>query len=393
LLATEIHRLEARLWRLVRPEGPRPRPRNVLCLELSEMGSVVLADPALRRLRDGLGARVHFAIFARNRESLKICGTVDEADVFTVREGSLFSLALDTVRLLRWARARNIDTVIDMELFSRYAALLTGLCGAANRVGFHAFHNEGLYRGEMLTHRVWCNPHIHIAKNYLALVEALASAEAQVPYAKVAIPDSAIELLRPEIPEAARREMLDRVRALGPPFEPEPGKIALMNPNAGDLLPIRRWEPANFRAVIRNLLDEFPDRLVLVTGSASERPQAQALCDAVADPRCLNFAGQCRLAELPALYSLCRLMLTNDSGPAHFASVTEMRVFVLFGPETPKLYGPLGNGRALFAGLACSPCVSAANHRKSPCTDNKCLQALTPERVWDALRPSLAGDE
>ena len=47
------------------------------------------------------------------------------------------------------AALRNgIDTVIDLELFSRFTALLTGLSGADRRVGFHRFHNEGLYRGE-----------------------------------------------------------------------------------------------------------------------------------------------------------------------------------------------------------------------------------------------------
>ncbi|HFQ88757.1 MAG TPA: hypothetical protein ENK27_01660, partial [Desulfobulbus sp.] len=40
-------------------------------------------------------------------------------------------------------------------------------------------------------------------------------------------------------------------------------------------------------------------------------------------------------------------------------------------------------------GLACSPCVSAANHRKTPCTDNRCLQAITVDQVFAAIRPVL----
>src|SRR5262249_43816885 len=56
-------------------------------------------------------------------------------------------------------------------------------------------------------------------------------------------------------------------------------------------------------------------------------------------------------------------MITNDSGPAHFASITEMPTFVLFGPETPQFYGPLGQTTPIYAGLACSPCVAATNHR------------------------------
>ena len=51
-----------------------------------------------------------------------------------------------------WCVEKKIDTVIDLELFSRFTALLSALCGAGNRVGFYKFHHEGLYCGEFLTH-------------------------------------------------------------------------------------------------------------------------------------------------------------------------------------------------------------------------------------------------
>jgi hypothetical protein len=66
-----------------------------------------------------------------------------------------------------------------------------------------------------------------------------------------------------------------------------------------------------------------------------------------------------------------------------------MPVFVLFGPETPAAYGPLGAATPIYAGLACSPCVTAANHRKSSCNDNVCLQLITSEQVFQVLKPAL----
>jgi ADP-heptose:LPS heptosyltransferase len=81
--------------------------------------------------------------------------------------------------------------------------------------------------------------------------------------------------------------------------------------------------------------------------------------------------------------------LSNDSGPGHFSAVTDLPTFVIFGPETPKLYGSLGNSTPIYAGLACSPCVSAANHRKTPCHDNVCIQVITPDQVFGILRPVL----
>jgi ADP-heptose:LPS heptosyltransferase len=78
-------------------------------------------------------------------------------------------------------------------------------------------------------------------------------------------------------------------------------------------------------------------------------------------------------------------MVSNDSGPAHFAAACGLPTIVLFGPETPHLYRPLGNSTALYAGLACSPCVSASNHRKSACNDNVCMRAISVEQVFKAV--------
>ena len=100
--------------------------------------------------------------------------------------------------------------------------------------------------------------------------------------------------------------------------------------------------------------------------------------------------GAVKLEQLPILYSIATLMVTNDSGPGHFSSITPLPTFVLFGPETPALYGSLGNSTPIFAGLACSPCVSAANHRKTPCIDNKCLQAISVKEVFETIWPVLS---
>ncbi len=359
-------------------------PRNVLFIELSEMGSTILADPAMKKAKALWNAELFFVIFADNRGSLDFLKTIPDGNIFTLRVDSLWHLGLDTLKFLLWCRRRKIDTAIDLELFSRFTALLTGLSGARLRAGYHRFHNEGLYRGEMLTHRVAYNPHIHIAKNFIALINALAAPKAEVPYSKSFIGDDEIRIEPVKIPPATRKAMADKIAALVPDFRPDAQRIVLFNPNASEMLPQRRWPAAHFAELARQMLARWPDIVILITGAPAERAEALALCEAVSDPRMVNFAGESRLDQLPALYGLAALMITNDSGPGHFASVTAMPVLSLFGPETPELYGPLGPGRALTAGLACSPCVSAANHRKTACKEPVCMSAIQPERVTDA---------
>ncbi len=365
------------------------RPQRVLLVELSEMGSAILVDPAMQKLKKVANAELFFVIFDKNKPSLKLLNSVDDANIFTIRESGILTLAIDTLRFFWWCRTRKIDSVIDLELFSRYSALLTGLSGAVNRVGFHAFHNEGLYRGAMLTHKVSYNPHQHIARSFIALVNALLAEKPELPYSKSLISDDEIKLRQVSVSAEQKAAMLARIREDYAGFDAERQQVVLINPNASELLPQRRWMKDRYAELMRRILSYSSTAVVVITGAPAERAEAEALRVVVDSPRCVNFAGRVKFTELPALYSVAQLMVTNDSGPGHFSSVTQLATFVLFGPETPALYGSLGNSTPIYAGLACSPCVSASNHRKTACTDNVCLQAISVERVFSTIQPLL----
>ena len=371
------------LWPFTR--GTPPRPKRVLFIELSEMGSTILADPAMRKARRTFDAELFFVILKRNAVSLDLIGTVPRENIRTIRDDSLFTLAVDIVRFLIWCRRQRIDTVVDLELFSRITALLTGLSGAANRVGYYRFHNEGLYRGELLTHRVAYNPHIHISKNFIALINALIASAPEVPYSKTVITDDEITLPRLVAGGHEAQAIEARVAGVFPPFEPARHRLVLLNPNASDLLPQRRWPVEYFAQLGRRIVERWEDAVILITGAPDEAAGAEDLRQRIGHARAINFAGRSAFSDLPLLYSISALMVSNDSGPAHFAAVTDMPTIVLFGPETPALYAPLGRTHAITAGLACSPCVSAANHRKTACTDPVCMTAIPPERVLAAV--------
>jgi ADP-heptose:LPS heptosyltransferase len=379
-LATILMKLWWRVW----PNPPRP-VRRVLFIELSEMGSTLLADPAMRKARDRLGAELYFVIFAQNADSLALAGTVPRSNVFRIRNASLRLLIVDLLAFLLWTRRNAIDTAVDLELFSRFSGLLTGLSGTDRRVGYYRFHNEGLYRGDMLTHRVGYNPHIHIAKNFIALIDALLAKTPTVPYAKTIIGDEDLTIALPPAAAAARGELLTRIQRLAPNFDADRMRLVLVNPHAGDMLPQRRWMPERFVELIRRVLAASDDLLVLVTGAPGERAEAEHLVAQCASDRCVSFAGHSAMTDLPALYALAVVMVAGDSGPAHFAAASGLPTVVLFGPETPRLYRPLGNSIPIYVGLACSPCVSASNHRKSACSDNVCMRAISVEQVFNSV--------
>jgi len=362
------------------------KPKNVLLIELSEMGSAIIVDPAMRKLQANIEGELFFVIFSKNAVSLELLGTVKKENVFLIDESSIANLAISAIKFLSWCRNNKIDSVIDLELFSRFTALLAATCGAVNIVGFHSFHNEGLYRGDFLTRKVSYNPHQHIAKNFIALVDSLLTQKQELPYLKRVIDDSEIVIAKADVSDEEKNTITDIISNMYEDFNKDKNPVILVNSNASDLLPQRRWDKENYGDVIKKVLAYNENAIILLTGSPAEKDGAQMLADYVNDKRCINFAGAVKFLQLPHLYSVCAFMLTNDSGPAHFASITDMHTFVIFGPETPALYGSLGPTTPIYAGMSCSPCVSASNHRKTPCSDNQCIKIITPDWVFNTLK-------
>lgn len=382
-----------RLLEMLGLRGREANPRRVLFIELSEMGSTILASAAIRRLQERYGENDHcFVIFKRNAASLRLLGLFPNDSIFTMRDDSFGALVVDVFRFMRFCRRHRIDTVIDLELFSRVSSLLALLSGATNRVGFHNYRGEGLYRGEHLTHRVHYNPYTHMAQNFMALVESLESDPREIPQPKRVVPREAPPVRIGSDPEAAayvRRE-LERVY----PEISSDHRLVVVNAHAGNLLPLRMWPVDRFAELVRRLLADDPRVLVVLMGIAEGADAARTIAAAANSPRCIDLVGRTRtLTDVIELFHQSHLLITNDSGPAHFATLTTIRSVTLFGPETPVLYGTLGEHAVdLYANLACSPCLSALNHRNSPCSDNQCLKAISVDEVLLHARRLLNGN-
>ncbi|MGQ0740573.1 MAG: glycosyltransferase family 9 protein [Bacteroidota bacterium] len=361
----------------------KPDISRTLFIELSEMGSAIIADPAMRKLQREGNAGLFFVIFKKNYKSLEILNTIPEKNVFKMNADNFLSLIADVFRFLIWCRKKKISTVIDLELFSRFTAMLGFFSGARSRVGFTSLHDEGLYRGNLVNKPVRYNPHVHVAVNFVSLVNKALGLFDNA-YATVPVQQNELQLAKANVPDETIQQIKNNIRQLYPGWNNE--QVVLLNVNASDMLPQRRWPQENFAQTGRELLKRFNNILIIMTGAPAEKEYVQRVTDMIGDKRCINSSGFFSFDELVPLYSVSACMLTNDSGPAHFAAVTSLKVFVLFGPETPHLYLPLGgNAEAFYLGLPCSPCVSAANHRKTSCTTRPCITGIHPEMVLDKV--------
>lgn len=370
-LAAQLEKLRQLV--LPRKNGPI---RKALFIELSEMGSTVIAYPGLRAAVEKLGAEnVYFMIFARNREGVDLLRVLPPDHVLTIDDTSLLRFCVTTAQAILRCWQLRVDGVVDLEIFSRCTALLCWLSNARVRVGLSTFRNEGLYRGGIFTHPVHYSPHHHMSVVYSALAAALFEPPEEAPLLK--------RKIAPESLGLPRFEPVPQARANIAPLLPEPSRpLVVLNPDPG-LLPLRAWPMSHFQALARELVRLNPAVVVAVTGVKRSAHLAKEILEGLPSENQLDLTGRtANLEELLAVLDHAKVLVTIDSGPAHFSGLVSVHRIVLFGPETPALYGPLGSDvTVMFAGLSCSPCFSAANHRTSVCTNNRCLQEISVATV------------
>ena len=241
-----------------------------------------------------------------------------------------------------------------------------------------------------MTHRLAYNPHVHTSQVFRVQVDALDLPPERFPTTDL-VPIPLAELPRGRFdPDPGEiRDVEAILRAVT--GRSEVPRLVLLNANCSDLLPLRKWSEASYTELARRILAEHPDVFVAFTGALAEAGPVDGLVRSIGDPRCVSLAGLTTLRQLLVVYHLAELLVTNDSGPAHFASLTHIDVVTLFGPETPKLFAVLSpRSHVHWAETACSPCVNAYNNRVSACTDNVCMQRIGVEDVFASVREALA---
>lgn len=360
------------------------RPKKILFIKLSEMGGILLACPLIcQAKKDYPQAELFFLTFKENEPLFGILRVVPPDKVITIREEPLHLFVIDTLKAIRTLRRKKIDAAFDLEFFSRFSAILAYLIKAVKRIGFYRYTMEGLYRGELLTHKVGYNPLLHVSESYRSLWQAQKEPAKSIPALEEKIKDG--ELSLPEFKPSA--DELNRIWKRLEDYQPDIDKkdrLLLLNPGEGKI-PLREWPLKNFILLAKRFLEDERNYIIVV-GAQSASQKAELFCESLNSKRCLNLSGETSLTEILSLCTIAAALVASDCGLTHLASLTPIKKFIFFGPESPKVFSPLGeNTFILDSGLPCSPCLSALNHRNSACTDNRCLKMIRPDEAYEII--------
>lgn len=146
--------------------------------------------------------------------------------------------------------------------------------------------------------------------------------------------------------------------------------------HAGTSRPLKKWSPPQFAELCDMLAERLHGNVVLTWGPGERRDVEKIRSLARTMPEVAPQTDS--LLELAALLDMCDLMVTVDCGPMHIGSLVGTPVVALFGPTETHVNAPHWHPHRVVASkLHCRPCDEV-------CKYAKCMEAITPEGVFEA---------
>jgi ADP-heptose:LPS heptosyltransferase len=150
------------------------------------------------------------------------------------------------------------------------------------------------------------------------------------------------------------------------------GPLVALHPGAGD--PRRQWPVEKFIAVGNSLA--WAGARIVVIGTEREREIAEAVAEGI-NADVLNLCSRLSLGGLAGLFSRCKVVVSNDSGPLHLAGAVGAATVGIYWCGNLITAGPITTARhrALLSWrLACPDCGLdcthfSCGHRSSFVTD------------------------
>ncbi len=335
-----------------RDHDPRPRG-DVLVIKMQGGGSLVLAYPALLGIRRSLpeGRKMVLLTTPGVVPFARLLDLFDETVV--VEEGSLSGMFRSG--LAAWRRCRRVDTVVDLEVYSRMTTVFSVLTGARNRVGFYL--DRTFWRRGLHTHLVFFNRFSGVHHFYEKLCSLLGASP--VPWRDCG--ELLLRRLSPAPPDPARRRIA--VGASCSSFGRE------------RMLSSAQWIDVFSRRGVR-------DEEIVFLGGREDRAGAGDIVSLAAgrfpQVRLRNLCGETDLKGALDVLASSAEFWGVDSGLIHFARLLGMKTVSFWGPTDPATRlrrAPGLPAEVYYRKVPCSPCIHVAE--TPPCRgDNVCIGSL-----------------
>ncbi len=345
-----------------------PVLEKIMVIRFGALGDVVRTIPAVSALRNKFpNAYIAWVIDDTSSGILLKNPSIDELMVFprgawvsSLRRLRKFcSVLKEMTNFIKKIRSIKADVVFDFHGLVK-SGFISWLSGAKVRVGFVRNHSREF---NFLFNNIRINPHTHrlnrIDKNF-KLVEYFGAKKISDPPEFIFTED-----------EKKKIDTFLKNRSSA--------KIATIHPGTSYRGRYKQWQPEKFAQLADMLAQKMGLAVIFVWGSAEEqlveKIQNQMTEKAERAPRLT-------LKELAYLIKRSDLFISADTGVMHIASMVGTPLVAIFGPSDPiqNAPAPYIPFEIVWEKVDCSPC------RKRNCDDRKCIDAIQPLDVFNAVQ-------
>ena len=293
---------------------------NIVIFTKNWIGDVIFETPAIRAIKENFPKAYLIAITPRHCvEILQVNPYIDEVIPFDAREEEKGLIAI--WHFIRRLKKQPIEQAYLFHRAQKHA-WIAFLAGAKKRIGYRT---KG--RRFILTQAIE-EPEgpIHDVQYFLDLLRSAGlKIQGEYPYEFFYSPEDET-----------------KVRSWFEEYGLSSSKLVALNAGA-NWLP-KRWPPEYFQDLAHRLVEKYGVQIIL-TGSKEDESTVRTIMGSRNGSNMVSFCGKTTIRELGALFSKCRLVVSNDSGPLHIATGVGTNVVGLFGPTQPLETAPLGRGR------------------------------------------------
>lgn len=350
--------------------------KNILILKFLGIGTLLLASPALRRLKAmNPSARIVILTLSQNQALAEMLPGLEE--VVVIKIDNFRNLLKSLCGVLPGLIKRKFDAVVDLEFFANFPALITACLTLFNPdIVAAGYDFPGHWRNKVYGRRVVFHHKKHISEIMSDLINSLLLHAAE--------PEKiSFDVERRIFFEKAQTDLVTESQDKYPH---SPAFVVTLNINSGDMCENRRWPKGHFREVVAELQKRKNIAIFLIGGSSDVAYVDEFLKSLPSQENVVSFCGKTSFYQLLGILAKTDLFITNDSGPLHLATVMAIPTIAFFGPETPALYGPVGErSHVFYRDLPCSPCLSIYNSKYYICHDNQCMKTITSAQVMKVV--------
>lgn len=327
--------------------------KNILIVNLSLIGDVLLSTPVIKNVKLKYPeASIRFLTIPWSREVIENNPHVSEIIVYDKHKVDKGWNGLIRISRILSKYSFDLSIIINKSFGS---ALICFLAKIPYRIGYAS---EG--RSWLLSKNIKYNEDLHIAENHIRLLSLL----------NIKNYDRRTEFFFTQRDSEYIDNLLHKSGIKNKP-------LIAINPSAS--WETKKWGVEKFIR-LANIIKAKLDVDIAFIGSKMDEKVVNDVISGL-DFECLNLLNKTSLSQLGAFLSRCKLFITNDSGPMHLATAVGTPIVAIFGPTSPLKCGPFyGNSINIQSEVKCINCY------KKECKSLECMNSISVERVFDAVK-------